>query len=383
LQWIGGALEESLLTSRLLAISNHADMLGGGEHSFIDLLCHLPDTWQAVAIVPDEGELTQRLRRSGLETHILPLPPIQFRNFFKMLASIEAHRRLFKRLRPNIIYANGSRAALYGSIVGRILGIPIVWHCRVANTDPYLDPLLVKLNNKIVANSKATAARFSTHFKKRTQVVYNGVNIQWLRKENLQEPGLINDEWKVILTVARVSKWKRHDLVLAAFEELAGDNPKTHLVFLGAKDKREPDWWEFLSSKTKQSRFSERIHWVGQVEDVRPWLRAALMMVLASENEPFGRVLVEAMACGVPVIAARSGGVPEIVNHGQEGLLVTPGKVEELTGSMVRLLTDEVLREHLSKSARQKAERFSLESHIAGMVQVLEETLDKKPPSFE
>jgi glycosyltransferase involved in cell wall biosynthesis len=371
------------LTSRLLAISNHADMLGGGEHSFIDLLCHLPDTWQAVAIVPDEGELTQRLRRSGLETHILPLPPIQFRNFFKMLASIEAHRRLFKRLRPNIIYANGSRAALYGSIVGRILGIPIVWHCRVANTDPYLDPLLVKLNNKIVANSKATAARFSTHFKKRIQVIYNGVNIQWLRKKNLQEPGLINDEWKVILTVARVSKWKRHDLVLAAFEELAGDNPKTHLVFLGAKDKREPDWWEFLSSKTKQSRFSERIHWVGQVEDVRPWLRAALMMVLASENEPFGRVLVEAMACGVPVIAARSGGVPEIVNHGQEGLLVTPGNVKELSGSMVRLLTDEVLREHLSKSARQKAERFSLESHIAGMVQVFEETLDKKPPSFE
>jgi glycosyltransferase involved in cell wall biosynthesis len=358
-------------------------MLGGGEHSFIDLLCHLPDTWQDVATAPGEGELTKKLRRRGLQTHILPLPPIRIRMALKILAGIEAHRNLYKRLRPNIIYANGSRAALYGSIVGRILGIPVVWHCRVADTDPYLDLLLVKLSTKIVANSKATAARFSNHSQERIQVVYNGVNIQWLLQDDLQGPGLINDDWKVILTVARVSKWKRHDLVLSAFEELAAAYPKTHLVFLGAKDKREPDWWEYLSIKTMESQFSERIHWVGQVEDVRPWYRAACMMVLPSENEPFGRVIVEAMASGVPVIAARSGGVPEIVNHGQEGLLVTPGKVEELTGSMVRLLTDEVLREHLSKSARQKAERFSLESHIAGMVQVFEETLDKKPPSFE
>jgi glycosyltransferase involved in cell wall biosynthesis len=302
---------------------------------------------------------------------------------FKILAGIEAHGRLYKRLRPNIIYANGSRAALYGAIVGRILGIPVVWHCRVANTDPYLDPLLVRLSSKIIANSKATAARFSTHFQERIKVVYNGVNIQWLRQDDLQEPGLINDEWMVILTVARVSKWKRHDLVLSAFEELAAAYPKTHLIFLGAKDKTEPDWWEYLSNRTRESQFSDRIHWVGQVEDVRPWYKTAFMMVLPSENEPFGRVIVEAMACGIPVIATRSGGVPEIITHGQEGLLVTPGKTEELTGAMLRLLRDELLRERISKSARQRAERFSLEIHIARMSQIFEETIDKKPPSFE
>ena len=107
------------------------------------------------------------------------------------------------------------------------------------------------------------------------------------------------------------------------------------------------------------------------------------MMVLPSINEPFGRVIVEAMACGVPVLATRSGGVPEIVNHGQEGLLVTPGKLEELTKAMEILLTDECLRKRLSKSGRQRAESFSLETHIAEMVQVFEEMRDKKSPSFE
>jgi len=350
-------------------------MLGGGEHSFLDLLCHLPDTWQVLAAVPGEGELTKRLRKKGLKTHILPLPPIRSWKLFRVLAGLEAHRRLYKRLRPDIIYANGSRAALYGGMIGRIFGIPVVWHCRIAETDPYLDPLLVRLSSKIVANSQATATRFSTHFQERIQVVYNGINIQWLRQDNLQKPGLIKEEWKVILNVARVSKTKRHDLVLTAFEEVAGANPRSHLVFLGAKDQWEPDWWEHLMIKTRESPFSERIHWVGSVEDVRPWYRAAHMMVLTTENESFGRVIVEAMACGVPVIATRSGGIPEIIRHQQDGLLVTPGNVEELQAALAILLRDQTFRDRYAKSALKRVECFSLDSHVAKMAEIFENTL--------
>ena len=375
LPWTGEDFEGSLLTNRLLAISNHAEMLGGGEHSFIDLLCHLPDTWQVLAAVPDEGELTRRLKQKGLKTFTLPLPPIRSWKLFRALQGLEAHSRLYKSLRPDIIYANGSRAALYGGMIGRIFGIPVVWHCRIAETDPYLDPLLIRLSSKIVANSQATAARFATPFQKRIKVVYNGIDIHWLRQDNLQKPELIKDEWKVILNVARVSKSKRHDLVLSAFEEVAGANPRSHLVFLGAKDQWEPDWWEYLMIKSRESSFSDRIHWVGYVEDVRPWYRAAHMMVLTSENESFGRVIVEAMACGVPVIATRSGGIPEIIRHQQDGLLVTPGNVKELQAAFSILLRDQAFRDRYAKSAQKRAECFSLDSHVGKMVEILENTL--------
>ena len=90
-------------------------------------------------------------------------------------------------------------------------------------------------------------------------------------------------------------------------------------------------------------------------------------------NEPFGRVLVESMAVGVPVVAMRSGGVPEIVRHGKDGLLVTHANASELGSACLRLLGDAALREMLGQSSRERSEMFGLENHIRKMVEVFEE----------
>jgi glycosyltransferase involved in cell wall biosynthesis len=253
--------------------------------------------------------------------------------------------------------------------------VPVLWHCRIAQSDPYLDPLLARLSTRIATNSQATADRFSPRFQAKTSVVYNGVDIEWLQHRRVLKPSLIQDEWKIILTVARVSKWKRHDLVLSAFEQVAKSDPMLHLVCLGSTDELEPDWWAYLQERTRLSPFSERVHWIGHVDDVRPWYRAAYTLVLASEREPFGRVIVEAMACGVPVIATRAGGVPEIIRHQQDGLLVAPDSVEELIEAIKKILQDKFLRERLFKSAQLRAESFSLERHMMNMIQVFEKTI--------
>jgi glycosyltransferase involved in cell wall biosynthesis len=360
----------------LIAISNHGHFLGGGEHSFLDLLSHLPSDWQPAAVVPYDGELSGKLKQRGIETHSLLLPRIRPWTLFHVFASVNAYRRLVKKLHPVLIYANGSRAALYGATVGRLLGVPIIWHCRTAEPDPFLDPLLVRLNTQIVANSQATAARFSPSLRKKIRVVHNGVDLPWLQDKTVQLPQLFQKDWKVVLCVARASRWKRHDLVLAAFELVAEMHPSLNLVCLGAKDQGEPDWWDLLQQRTLQSPFAQRIHWIGQVDDVRPWYRVASAMVLASENEPFGRVLVEAMACGVPVIAARSGGIPEIILHQQDGLLVPPGNVEKLQATLASLLRDQAIRDRYVKSALERVERFSLDSHVTKMVEIFENTLN-------
>ena len=353
-------------------------MLGGGEHSFLEFLSHLPSDWQAAAAVPHEGELSARLKKRGIETHTLPLPRLRPWTLTRILVSVNAYLRLSKTLRPSLIYANGSRAALYGSLTGAMLGVPIIWHCRIAEPDPFLDPLLVRLSTHIVANSEATATRFSPRLRKKLGVVHNGVDLHWLQDRTVELPQLFQKDWKVVLCVARASRWKRHDLVLAAFELVAEVDPNVNLVCLGAKDRLEPGWWDFLQQQTLQSPFAQRIHWVGEVDDVRPWYRAASAMVLASENEPFGRVIVEAMACGVPVIAARSGGVPEIIRHQQDGLLVAPGNVEELETALASLLRDQSTRDRYAKSALERVERFSLDNHVEKMVQIFKNTLTPK-----
>jgi glycosyltransferase involved in cell wall biosynthesis len=98
---------------------------------------------------------------------------------------------------------------------------------------------------------------------------------------------------------------------------------------------------------------------------------------LPSENEPFGRVVVEAMACGVPVIATRSGGVPEIVRHQQDGLLVPLGNDDEMAYAILKILKNETMRERFSRSAMNRSETFNLDKHIKEMTQIFDSMIER------
>jgi glycosyltransferase involved in cell wall biosynthesis len=358
------------LAKRVLAISNHATFLGGGEHSYLDLISHLPEEYPVIATLPAEDVLSKRIRELGIFTEIIPLPHINPTRACQIAKSILQFRNVCKAHKINLIYANGSRAAFYGVAVGRLCSIPVIWHCRVSEPDPYLDFMLIRIVDHIIANSKATASRFSSHCQSKIDVVYNGFDLEWLRESSIMKPVLIKDDWISILVVARVSPWKRHDLILAAFEKIALTEKNAHLICVGEKDHSEPAWWDELHEKTKRSPFSELIHWIGPVDDIRPWYSAASIMVLSSTNEPFGRVVVEAMACGVPVIATRSGGVPEIITHLQSGMLVPENDANAISEAIMKILHDESLKKRIVEEGLKQAERFSIDLHVERMVKV-------------
>jgi glycosyltransferase involved in cell wall biosynthesis len=81
------------------------------------------------------------------------------------------------------------------------------------------------------------------------------------------------------------------------------------------------------------------------------------------------------MACGVPVIASRSGGLPEVVRHGHDGILVEPGNVDELANAMAEILEDKNMRRHLAQNAHKKADYFSLDAHEEKMIEIFENTI--------
>jgi len=227
------------LVKRFLAISNHARMLGGGEYSFLDFISHLPLDWKAIVAVPREGELSDRLREKNIDTYPLPIPPIRPWHLTKILASLREYIRFCRKHRPKLIYANGSRAALYGGIVGQLIDLPVIWHCRTLHRDKLLDPILTTLNSCIIANSQATSKRISTRMQNKTRVVYNGIDIKWLQDDRVLKTDYVKDDWSVILIVARISRWKRHDIVLSAFEKAAYSDPNIHLICLGDEDNTE------------------------------------------------------------------------------------------------------------------------------------------------
>lgn len=350
-------------------------MMGGGEQSFVDFLSHMPVNWEPIAVIPEKGDIWPRLTERKIEATVIALPALRPWRIIEMILSLRAIVGLCRRRPPSLIYANGSRAAFYAGIVGRLLGCPIVWHCRITDQDPYFDHILSSLSTRIIANSKATAKRFTQRTWGKIKVVYNGVDLDWFRQKGIDNPKPVDSDWKIILMVARASRGKRHDLALSAFEHVAETNPDVHLACVGPKDRLEPGWWRYLQDKTQNSPFSSRIHWIGRAEDIRPWYQAAQVMIFPCEHEGFGRVVVEAMASGVPVVASRSGGVPEIIRDGKDGLLVTPGSSAEISKAIMKLLYNQELRKKITTSAKERANLFSLEAHVYKMARVFEETI--------
>lgn len=363
------------MTKRILAISNHAVMLGGGEHSYFDLICRLPSDFSVTASLPADDVLAKKIRDAGIETAIIPLPPIDPFHAGKMVHSVRLFIKLCATQHANIIYANGSRAAFYGGLAARFSRIPLVWHCRISEPDPRLDFMLARLAFRIIVNSQATASRFAPGFRNKINVVYNGFDLKWLREPGVTPPALIRKDWKPVLVVARVSKSKRHDVILSAFEKTAVLEKEAHLILIGGKDQDETAWWEELKERTRHSHFSERIHWVGAVDDVRPWYKSASAMVLPSINEAFGRVVVEAMACGVPVIASRSGGIPEIITHMLNGILVSEKDSCAIAEALRQILNNQTLSRSISEEAQKRAEFFSIEKAVESIAAVFKSSL--------
>ncbi len=243
--------------------------------------------------------------------------------------------------------------------------------------DLIADLLLERLCDCIIANSEATKKRFRKKCESKVYVVSNGFDLGWLNDSEVTKPQLVKDGWLNIWVSASVSRLKRHDLVLSAFEMVAEKHPEARVIFIGAKDPLEPDWWKYLQKRARRSKFSDRIHWVGHVKDVRPWYRAADMLVLASDNESFGRVIVEAMAVGLPVIASRIGGIPEIITDNVNGLLAKPGNPKDFADCINRLFKDEDLKGQLIKNGKKRAKQFDMKLHLEKMTKIFNQIIIK------
>jgi len=355
---------------RIAYVSSFSGFVGGGEYSLFDLMTHLSADVEAVLLVPSEGELSARAEREGIAWHIIPMPPIGLRS----LTALWHWRKLINDIRPDVLHANNSRAAFYSGLIGRMMHVPILFHCRIAELDTRLDRWLVRLVDGVIANSRATAKRFSAWTKLRVWTVYNGVDVSdWHVPQNVGEKPF--GAQQIMLIVALVSQWKRHDIALDVFARLSETMSGLHLVCVGGHDPTDAAWWDALQQRTNDLRNSDHVHWVGRIDHValKDWYAAADVLMLPSDDEPFGRVLVEAMAMGVPVVAFDGGGVPEVVQHGKQGVLLPRGDVDGLVEAIAKLLGDTDLRTVMGNAGRRRAEVFSVPSHIANICKVYDE----------
>jgi glycosyltransferase involved in cell wall biosynthesis len=327
--------------------------LGGAELCLLDIA--KPQAPQALVCLLADGPFRQRLETEQIPVKVVGQGPIQVRKNSGFAQGIGSLGQLLPMVQQvadlaqgyDLIYANTPKALIVAALASALSRRPLVYHLHdIISPDHFSTTnrhLLIFLANRfatlIIANSKASQAAFMSAGGQahKVKVVYNG-----FRPEAYQISPSAVDSLRQALAVqgnfvvghfSRLSPWKGQHVLIEALQHCP-DNVVALLV--GDALFGEDDYVQQLHQQIERLGLGQRVKFLGFRADI-PQLMAACDVVAHTSTapEPFGRVIVEAMLCGKPVIAAQAGGAVELVNHSHTGWLCPPGDSAKLANLIV------------------------------------------------
>ena len=242
--------------------------------------------------------------------------------------------------------------------------------------DPSFEPVInfsINKSNRVTAVSenlkKETFELFD--IKNNIEVIPNFICLKEYKMDNndyYKKRFAPNNE-KVICHVSNFRKVKRIEDVIIAFEGISKEmDVKLLLVGDGPERAR-------LEQISRNSKFSKNIFFLGSLKSTKEVLNISDLFMLPSSKESFGLSALEAMACGVPVIASESGGIPEIVLHGESGLLNSVRDTYQMTKNALKLLSNEPLLKSFKSNAYRQAMKFDIELILPKYEKLYEECI--------
>jgi glycosyltransferase involved in cell wall biosynthesis len=185
-------------------------------------------------------------------------------------------------------------------------------------------------------------------------------------KSCLVKDYLISPDEVIVSTISFLNPFKNPQTILEACGLLARDGIRFRLFVAG-----DGGLMAELKILSRRQGIADRVHWLGHIPDPRRLLQGSDIFALASVGEAFGLVLPEAMACSLPVVSTRSGGIVEIVEEGVTGFLVSPLNPEAFAKALKRLIEDRELREYMGKRGQERVARlFTLDKVIANTMDI-------------
>jgi glycosyltransferase involved in cell wall biosynthesis len=270
-------------------------------------------------------------------------------------------------------------------MAARLAGVPCICHIRWLHELSLVDRYLARYVNTFVYISKAVERCYCSQgvSASRGQVVYDSIDVDAFAQadqvaELRAEFGLTNQDW-LISNVGRLDWWKGHDDFLRAMAEVTRSRPNGKALIVGALDTmpRNQAYYRRLQQLVTDLGLSDHVVFTGFRADV-PRVMAASDIVVhsASEPEPLGLVIIEAMAAGRPVVATAAGGVLDIIEDQVTGLLVPPKDAALMARAIQQLLWNRDQAEMIGRRAQQEAQRrFSVEQHVKAVQRIYQKTL--------
>jgi glycosyltransferase involved in cell wall biosynthesis len=340
-----------------VVVLDHTAQTGGAELALLRTVAALdPALVDVTVLLFADGPLVDRLRSVGARVRVLTLDPRVAGTDRHSLGRLSALRtvpfvaRLARELRalaPDVVHTTSLKADLIGLLAGRLARRPVVWHVHDRIATDYLPGPVVRVIRllarraaaEVVVNSRATADTLLPL--PRWTLAHPGLAPEQIGPDPIDR---VRPPEPVVGIVGRISPTKGQLEFLAAAELLADRFPALRFRVIGDALFAEQEYADRVRSAAARPALSGRVEFTGWVADPAAELDRLTVMVHASPTpEPFGQVVAEAMARGVPVVATAGGGVDEIVRPvGEEprGELVAAGDVAGLTEAISWALTD-------------------------------------------
>lgn len=363
---------------KVLFLITKSEPFGGAQRYVYDLATHVPSEQFDIAVAAGgKGLLLEKLQAAGVRT--IPIPSLQ--RDISMFAEVRAFFEVFaiiRREKPDVLHLNSSKAGALGALAGRLCGVRRIiftahgWAFEENRT--FLSRILIKVaswvtillcHNTIAISETMRRAMHALPGTRGIRVIHNGLSpVVTLPCEEarafLAQKGIAADG-PIIGAIAELHHIKGLEYAIQA---LGTSSISASFVVFGEGDEREK-----LEALVREYGLQEKVFFLGFVPDAAKYLSAFDIFTLPSLYEGLGFAVLEAGSAGLPVVATRVGGIPEIIEDSESGILVSPRNATELAQAFETLIENTALRERYGTALQERVHtHFSLE-------RMLEETV--------
>ncbi|MHC4389181.1 MAG: glycosyltransferase family 4 protein [Planctomycetota bacterium] len=333
---------------------------GGAETSLLLIAKHLRGRFEMSIACPVNSSLSRAFSLIGIHSHKLSRPPkVAYSSVRSAPYWLKTSFRIIRIAlitKPDIIHANSFYAGVASVFAAILTRKKIVLHARDLKNLGLAARLCGYVSKRIIAVSrtvKSVLIERGTNPEK-IKVVYNGVDhVSTDQAHENGDPGSVRGEGEnhtfTFAQVGQLVPWKNHIVFLKAAAHVAHNLPRARFVLVGDDIfGRDTAYKSRLLSHAENSLTTERFRFLGWQEDMGAVWSRINCLVHTADREPFGRVIIEAMAHKVPVIAVGAGGPSEIVQDGKTGVLVPVDDIRALTNAMLKMSCDDEFAERLA-----------------------------------
>ena len=369
----------------MLIVMPLAMPLGGGELMLRQLLRrgrHTGVEWMVVYL--RDGPMVEETRALGIEAQVVPSG--RFRDLFMRAAAVRRVASIARQFRADLILGWMVAGELTAGPAALLAGIPNVWYQVGTPRPDWLDrtATLFPARGVIVLSRGGATAQARVWPARKQWLVYPGVSLDDFNPDGLPAPAALRAKFGLPTTgpligiVGRLQRWKGMDIFLDAIPAIIARHPNVQAVIVGGPHETEPRYPDELQARVQALGIGHVVTFAGFQTNVTEWMQAMDVVVHASDREPFGIVVIEAMALGKPVVAGAEGGPSEIITPGVDGLLAPFGDAAALATAVLRYIEDPVFATQAGAAARKRAQQFDDRHYAAQVIAALQESVAQR-----